>query len=396
MAYLHNRTVNLINLHYIIGSVAMSGGGAFYGVWLLKSGMSVPRVLLSIACIFALRIAMRTVMLPLAIRTGLRALVIAGSLLMALSYVALGHVHGPGWSLYWYVFSSALADTVYWPSYHAFFASLGDEEHRGQQVGVREGVVATVGIVSPLATGWLLVTFGPIAAFYATGAAWLVAAVPILLTPDVRIAPTVTGGFRAALPGILMFVGDGITGSGFYIIWQLALFIALGRNVMAYGGTLAISALAGAAGGLFLGRVIDSGRGTRAVWIAIAAMSLVIGLRASVHTEPILAITASALGSLAVCLYVPTLMTAVYNLAKRSPCAMRFHIAAEGGWDAGVTAGLVTAAILVWLGSAVAPTILVSLVGASLGFVLLRRYYAAHPSETVDASQTRGEEAAKV
>ncbi|MGD0192117.1 MAG: MFS transporter [Rhizomicrobium sp.] len=396
MAYFHNRTINLINLHYIIGSIALGGGGAFYGVWLLESGMSVPRVLLSVAGIFALRIVMRTAMLPLATRTGLRTLVIAGSLLMGIAFAALAHVHGPGWSLFWYVFSSALADTVYWPSYHAFFASLGDEEHRGQQVGLREGVVATVGIVSPLVTGWLLVTFGPFAAFYATGAVWLFAAIPILFTPDVRIARIVTGGFRAALPGILMFVGDGITGSGFYIIWQLALFVALGRNVMAYGGTLAISALVGAAGGLFLGRIIDSGKGTRAVWIAVAAMSFVILLRASVHNEPVLAVAASALGSLAVCLYVPTLMTAVYNLAKRSPCAMRFHIAAEGGWDAGVTTGLVTAAILVRLGSAVAPTILVSLVGTSLGFVLLRRYYLAHPSETVDASQTRGEEAAKV
>jgi hypothetical protein len=396
MAFFHNRTVNLINLHYIIGSIALGGGGAFYGVWLLKSGMSVPRVLLSLAGIFALRLVLRTAMLPLAIRAGLRALVVAGSLLMGVSFVALAHVRGPDWSLFWYVFASALADTVYWPSYHAYFAKLGDEEHRGQQVGVREGLVALFGIVSPLVTGWLLVKFGPLAAFYATGAFWIVAAIPILFTPDVRIARTAPGAFRAALPGVLMFVGDGLTGSGFYVIWQLALFIALGRNVMAYGGALAISALAGAAGGLFLGRVIDSGRGTRAVWIAIGALMLVVLMRASVAEQPVLAIAAAALGALVACLYVPTLMTAVYNQAKRSPCVMRFHIAAEGGWDLGVTTGLCAAALLVWLGSAIAPTILVSLAGALLAFVLLRRYYGTHPGEAVDASQTRGEEGVQV
>ena len=35
---------------------------------------------------------------------------------------------------------------------------------------------------------------------------------------------------------------------------------------MAYGGALAVAALVGAVGGLLLGRLIDSGRGTRAVW----------------------------------------------------------------------------------------------------------------------------------
>ena len=75
---------------------------------------------------------------------------------------------------------------------------------------------------------------------------------------------------------------------------------------------------------------------------------------------------------------------------------MRFHIAAEGGWDIGVTTGLALSALLVWLGIPVAHTILLSLAGAAFTLALLRRYYASHPSETVDASQTQGEEAAKI
>jgi hypothetical protein len=165
---------------------------------------------------------------------------------------------------------------------------------------------------------------------------------------------------------------------------------------MAYGGALAVAALVGAAAGLFLGKLIDAGRGVRAVWLSMAlAMGLIV-LRAGVQQHPVLAVTANALGALVSCLYVPTLMTAVYNQAKRSPCVMRFHIAAEGGWDIGVSTGLCVAAFLVWRGAAPASTVLVSLVGTAIVFVLLRRYYAAHASETIDAARTQPEEAANI
>ena len=134
MAFFHNRNLNLLNLHYVIGSVAAGGGGAFYEVWLLKAGISVPGVLMTLAGIFATRLVIRTMLLPIAIRVGLRALVVAGALLMGVSFVFLAHVHGADWSLMAFAFAASLADTVYWPSYHAFFASLGDADHRGQQL----------------------------------------------------------------------------------------------------------------------------------------------------------------------------------------------------------------------------------------------------------------------
>jgi|HubBroStandDraft_6_1064221.scaffolds.fasta_scaffold213264_2 DHA1 family inner membrane transport protein len=396
MAFFHNRTVNLLNLHYIIASIAQSGGGAFYGVWLLKSGIALPGVLLTLAAIFALRLVMRLIVLPLAIRFGLRSLVALGTIAMGLSFVFLAEVHGADWSLLRLVLAASLADSIYWPSYHAYFAALGDADHRGQQLGLREGSVAVLGIVSPLATSWLLVVFGPRAAFYTTGAFAALAALPLLWMPDVRIAPTAPGALRAAVSGAMLFVGDGWIAAGYFIVWQVALFLALGRDVMAYGGALAIAALVGAASGLFLGRLIDAGRGTRAVWLSGGVLVFVILMRAAVAWQPALAIAANALGAFVACLYVPTMMTAVYNQAKRSPCVMRFHIVAEGGWDVGVTTGLSLAALLVWRGSAVATTILLSLAGAAFVLVLLGRYYTAHPTETVDASQTRPEEAAKI
>lgn len=391
MAFFHNRTVNLLNLHSVIGSIALGGGGAFYSVYLLKAGLSVALVLLTLAATFALRLALRVFLLSLAVRIGLRQTVITGTILMAISFPFLVGVDGIGWGLFWLVLVSALADTVYWPSFHAYFAALGDAEHRGQQLGIQVAASALFGIVSPLLAGWLLVSFGAAVAFYTTAAVQALAAVPLFWTPDVQIARRAPGAFRAALSGAMLFIGDGWVAAGHVIVWQIALFLTLGQSYLAYGGALAVAALVGAVGGLLLGRLIDSGRGTRAVWLSVSLLMLVIAMRAGVLGHPALAVAANALGSLVSCLYVPTLMTSVYNQAKRSPCVLRFHIAAEGGWDIGVTSGLSVAAFLTWLSLPIAYGILIALAGAATVFVLLQQYYAGHAAETVDPTLLIGE-----
>jgi hypothetical protein len=270
---------------------------------------------------------------------------------------------------------SSAGDTVYWTSYHAYFASLGDADHRGHQVGAREAIAAIMGIVAPLATGWALATLGPRIAFDATAVVMLFAALPILGTGNVAVADAAPGAFAAAVPGILMFAADGWIASGFYFVWQIALFLALGESFTAFGGAAALAALVGAASGLLLGRFIDAGHGSRAVWLAAGTLAVVIGVRAVSSQDPVLAVTANAAGALVTAFYIPTLMTAVYNQAKGSPCALRFHIATEAGWDAGAASACLVAAFLLWAGAPLWLGILLSLFGTAAIFILLSRYY---------------------
>jgi hypothetical protein len=51
MAFFRNNAVNLLNLHYGIHSIALGGGAAFFAVYLLKSGIPVPMVFVSLALI---------------------------------------------------------------------------------------------------------------------------------------------------------------------------------------------------------------------------------------------------------------------------------------------------------------------------------------------------------
>src|SRR4029078_2877464 len=174
------------------------------------------------------------VLVPLAAKFGLRALVIAGTCLTALQYPLLAEVHGLGPALLVLCAVAALGDTFYWSSYHAYYAALGNHEHRGSELGAREAIAVLVGIVSPLVTGWSLVVFGPFAAFGATGGLLLFAALPLLWTPDVVVARRAPGAFRAAIPGMKLFLADGWVAAGYYFVWQIALFLSLSESYVAF------------------------------------------------------------------------------------------------------------------------------------------------------------------
>jgi hypothetical protein len=106
-------------------------------------------------------------------------------------------------------------------------------------------------------------------------------------------------------------------------------------------------------------------------------------LRIGSYGAPVLVVVANAAAALAVALSGPALMTAVYNLAKDSPCTMRFQIAADGGWDAGAGAACLIGAAILWLGAPMQLAIALSLPGSIAVFALLRRYYAV-PGDPLD------------
>ena len=51
MAFFRNSTVNLLNLHYGVHALALSGGGAFFAAFLLKAGVPAQAVLTAMAAI---------------------------------------------------------------------------------------------------------------------------------------------------------------------------------------------------------------------------------------------------------------------------------------------------------------------------------------------------------
>jgi MFS transporter len=214
MAYLRNGTINLLNLHFGIHAIALNAGAAFFGVFLLKAGVSAPAVLAAIAFILAVRFFVRPLVVVLATRWGLRPVVGMGTLVSALQFPLLAEVHGISLVLLAACLFASLGETLYWTSYHAYFAALGDVEHRGHQTGAREALASLAGIIGPLAGGWALATLGPRIAFGIVAVVQVLSAIPLFGMRNVAVAQTVPGAYRAAWRGVLLFAADGWIGAG--------------------------------------------------------------------------------------------------------------------------------------------------------------------------------------
>lgn len=372
MAYLGNRAVNLLNLHYGLHAVAMTGGGAFFGAFLLDAGLSVPEALLAIAAICVLRFLLRPLVIPFAVRFGLGPVLIAGTLLQAAQYPLLGEVSGIGAALAGFVVIGALADAVYWTAYHATMARTGDDEARGHQIGAREALATLVSVLSPLLTGWLLAFAGPRAAFGVSAAALALSALPLLRLAPMPVAVRAPGGFREAGTGILIFITDGVLGAVMFA-WQVQLYLALDTLPALFGAVLALAALVGAIASLVLAKFIDGGSAKAVLAFGWIFFGGVIGLRLLAGTDPWMAAAANAAGAIANCLYVPVFAAVVYRLAKASPCAVRFHVASEAGWDTGATLSLIASAAAIDAGLSVGWIQMLALPALLGSYLVLRR-----------------------
>jgi len=383
MARSANSDLNRLTLHSALQQLAWSVTDAFSAVFLYRQGLKPATIYLAIAGILVMRLLLRPTVLAVVARTGLKTTLIAGAALSAAQAALLAPIRGVDAALVAYVVASAVAEVFYWSSYHAMFASVGDAERRGAQVGLRQLLVAAAGVAGPAAGGLALTYGGPWLAFGAAGAVQLGAIAPLIgcaNRPVARVAPP--GAFRAARRGALVFVADGWIFNGASWAWSLVVFQTLGARFDAFGGLLAAAALAGALGGLAFGRAIDSGGAPRAAWINAAVLAATLAAKALCGEQAIavlvVAIGAALLGGL----YNPSLMTAIYNEAKASPCPLRYHLALEAAWDVGgALACLAAAAALAW-GASLQLVVLLALPLVALQAAGLRASYAARLEAT--------------
>jgi MFS transporter, DHA1 family, inner membrane transport protein len=385
MAFLRNDAINRVNLHSGIHALAQGAGAIFFMVFLVRAGVPIPVALAAQAAIVAVRFVLRPLVLPVAKRLGLKPLLIAGTLGLALQYPVLAEVRGIDGMLAVLVLVTSLSELVYYVSYNAYFAALGDAEHRGHQISAREALMTVAGIVAPLLGTWALVTVGPRIMFAAVAMVQALAVLPIIGAPNVQVKGTAPGAYRSARVAVAIIAADGWFDVCFIFVWQIALFVSLGENFAAYGGAMVIAGLVGAIFGLLLGRHIDAGHGRRAVMIAYGLGAAIVLVRAGSLDWPWIAVVANGIGGFFWPLMSPTLGVVTYNLAKASQCPLRFNIAMEGGWDIGCCAACLVAAGLISAGVSLAVPILLALPAVAVMALLLWQHYPNTASSSVSA-----------
>jgi MFS transporter, DHA1 family, inner membrane transport protein len=375
MAFFVNRRFNLIYVHAALQAFTSYGGEAFAFVYLLKAGIAVPIVLLCIGSLFGSRLLFRMMVLPLAKRIGLRNALVIGIVMEGCTYPLLSQITGTGPLLIAYLAVWAVSSSIYWTTYHAYVVLIGDGEHRGAQVSAMEFIGTFIGIAAPITTGLLLTWFAPIVAFSAVGLAMVSSAIPLLFLPNLKIAPdAVIPKETRRLARLVMFT-DGLRSGAFHFTWLIAMFITLRESFAAYGGALSLAGLAGAVAGLFIGKSIDLGKGRRAAQIGFAVLAAAVIARAFGYPYAWSAVAANAVAAIAWPIYATAFNSRVYALAQRSPCPLRFHIVAEGGWDLGTATACFTSAALISLGFSFFWPLMLALAACALGYWVVAKTF---------------------
>lgn len=375
MAYFASRNFNLVYVHAALQAFASYGGEAFAFVYLLKAGIPAPLVLLAIAAMFGSRMLFRQLVLPLVRRVGLRRALIVAILAEAATYPVLSQVTGTGWLLFGYLALWAFSSSLYWTTYHSYVALIGDNDARGKQTSAVEMIGITMGIVAPVVTGLLLTAFPPIVAFGSVAMAMALSTVPVILGPDPHVAAEAEMPAEARQAARTILFADGLRSGSFHFTWLIALFLTLGSSYAAFGGAMALSGLAGAVGGLILGRAIDLGKGLGAARIGFAALGAAAVARMFGWPVPALAVGANVAAALAWPLYATAFNARVYTLARLSPCPLRFHIVAEGGWDMGTFLSCLAAAALIHLGFDYHLPLAIGVLACGLGYWTIARTF---------------------
>lgn len=387
MAFFKNRDFNLIYVHGALQAIVMYGGEAFEFVYLLKAGIAPWIVLLVIGMMFGSRIVFRGGVLPLAKRFGLRNALVFGILLEAITYPILSQVTGVGPLLFIHITTVAISSSFYWTSFHAYVSLIGDSEHRGKQSSAMEFIGMMMGIVAPVMTGTLLTLFDPLVAFGFVGLLMAASAIPLLYTPNIPVsADAVVPATTKRLARRIMFA-DGLRAGSFHFTWLIALFITLGSSFAVFGGAMSLAGLAGAIMGLMTGKLVDLGKGRRALQIGFFVLSVAVLARAFGYAAVWSAVVANVIAVVIWPIYATATNSRIYDLARQSPCPLRYHIVAEGGWDMGTAIGCLISAALIYLGFSYFVPLLVALFGCVLGYwVLTGSYSTSQISDSAKAA----------
>ncbi|MGE3646275.1 MAG: MFS transporter [Beijerinckiaceae bacterium] len=362
MSLFANADLNRMQIHGAMRCLSDSVGVAFSAVFLLRQGLSPASVYLAFAAIFALRLSLRWLAVRAIARVGLRRGLIAGAMLYATQFLALAAVTGPGAGVALYIVTVAVADALYWTAYHTAFASAGALDDRGRQIGAREILSQFASIAGPVAGGMALTLSGPWLSFGLAAAIACLSILPLLKLSDAAIARTPPPGmWRAAKSSAILFATDGWIVMGAQTAWTFLVFKAFDSRFDAYGAALSVAALAGAAATFLFGKSIDTGNARRAVVTAGLCLATLLCLQAANASDPVRATLVLIAGAAIGHLYLPGLMSAVYNSAKSSSCALRYILFTESGWDCGAAGATLLCALIAWSGAPLQAGILLGL-----------------------------------
>jgi MFS transporter, DHA1 family, inner membrane transport protein len=370
MSVFGNSNFNKLLMHSALHFVAETAAGAFVFAYLLKTGLPMHAVFLSMSAITLLRFLLRQLVLSSVLKFGLLTTLIIGQVANAANYVMLPQVAGvDGWLLSW-IFFNAFGSSFYWTCYHAYVALLGDSEKRGAQMSMKEAINTIAGIIGPAMAAGLLTYTTPTIAFTFFAGILALSLLPLYRAQDITVQRDIVLDPHKASVGRDFFFTDGMIAST-YMMTLSGVFITFGSSYLYFGGALTLAGLAGAAASIFIGRMMDNRFAKPTLLWVYVATGLFLAFNSLAYAQVSTAIIASVIGAILGPIWYPVMMTPLYNLSKSSECPLRFHIKSEGGWDIGCGTGCAIAAAAVYAGLSLTWPMLIGVAACAMGYRIL-------------------------
>src|ERR1035437_10305751 len=383
----NHRSLHFFYLHNSLRTLAEVCAGSFFLPYFYNQGFTFLQLALIMAGVFALRFLLRRLLLPLMERIDLKYGLILGTIIFPFRYLAAFPVHGVGTWLFVFMFFFALAESIYFTYYHAYWTGIMSTTRGAANFGTREALVQVMQVLGSVASGYLLATHGPLISFGIGALFAAFSCIPLFSLPDsppfeATNRPKPNAQSIARLHTIL--VAEGLFSAGMGLMWPIVLFTAADSQFLNFGILLAIAALLYALGDYLLGKHFDA---IPKHWLAATgAMLMFVDLagRALFAVSAPTIIAFNVLASIASVAYYMAHSQMSYGCIQESGYPLRAAWHHESSWDVGAIAGLLLAAGIIATGASPRLTLIVTAFGAlGAGWFMFHYYRPVTVAKTI-------------
>ena len=380
MGYITNKTINCLNIHAALLSLVEQACLMFGPIYIYTIGFSLPEVFLLYGGLNVARIPFRFLSFPTVRLIGLKGALMLGTTGFCLSFPLLPMVKGYDIWLALYVIMFGIFSAMYWHCYHCFYSLAGEAEHRGKHLSVAVGLSTAVSAVAP----WL----GTMLISYSGFGAYFLLPLPILLVmlfflsrcQNIPVAKKSWKEGRKLMfnLGAKIHLAESTVYYVMSISWVFMLYFYV-EKFTTFGVILTFGIAVQVLYQLWLGKIIDHGKGRMVAHIAGVLRVLLVLCRALVplNMPRVLALeTLWAASNVHHAIAQPTVM---YNTGKNSGDAFWYWLFAEMAFDIGSAIGAIAAALLLFYGTPLNIVVLLALPGVLTVWWLTYNFFDKKP-----------------
>lgn len=179
-------------LDFATGAVAL-----FEPIYLHSIGFSLVQVLLFYAAIYALYLVVLPIGGKISRRHGYEHGILFSTPFLVMWYLALLAMPFHRGFVVVAILAIVAAKTLYWPGYHANFATWSGKDDEGREISTMVAIVGIASILAPVFGGLIIATYGYTVLFFMVAGLIFLSNIPLLRVPEVYIPQSFS--YRAAM-----------------------------------------------------------------------------------------------------------------------------------------------------------------------------------------------------